>query len=458
MASTPSDATPFSPPFPADEFVRRRGEVLDRIGDRAIALLPGATPAGGFDVFRQTNEFYYLSGIEVPRAYLLLDGRTRRCTLFLPERDPGTEQVEGPVCGAADDVAIRAACGADEVRPPAELGASLAGAEVVYLPLRPGEGAMMCAALIAVEQAATAADPWDRRPSREDRLAEEMRRLLPAAEVRDLCPILDGLRIVKSPREVDVMRRAGRLAAAAVTEAMRSTRPGVVEHQLAAVADYVFHAAGARRASYRPIVAGGPNAWYPHYWRNDRPLADGELILFDYAPDVEYYTSDIGRMWPVGGTYLPWQRELYGWIVEYHKALLGRIRPGASAEDVLGEAAGEMRSVLDGWTFSKPIFREAAGRTLDFAGHLSHPVGMSVHDPGDYRGGPLRPGTVLAVDPQMWVPEERLYIRVEDTVAVTDTGAEILTAGAPLELDDVERLVQQGGGLLERFPPISGQP
>jgi Xaa-Pro aminopeptidase len=432
--------------------------VLDRIGDRAIALLPGATLAGGFDVFRQTNEFHYLSGVEVPRAYLLLDGRRRRTVLFSPQRDPGLEQVEGPVRGAADDKAIQAACGADDVRPTADLAESLSGAAVAYLPLRPGEGAMMCAALITVEQAATAADPWDRRPSREDRLAEEVRRLLPSAEVRDLCPILDGLRIVKSPREVEVMRRAGQLAAAAVTEAMRSTRPGVVEHQLAAVADYVFHAAGARRASYRPIVAGGPNAWYPHYWRNDRALVDGELVLFDYAPDVAYYTSDIGRMWPVGGTYLPWQRELYGFMAEYHKVLLGRIRPGVLAKDISGEAAAEMRSVLDGWTFSKPVHREAARRTLDFAGHLSHPVGMSVHDPGDYRDGPLRPGTVLAVDPQMWVPEDRLYIRVEDTVAVTDTGVEVLTADAPLELDDVERLVQQGGGLLERFPPIPGQP
>jgi len=427
-------------PFPADEFVRRREKVFEAIGPEAVALLPGATLAGGFDVFRQTNEFHYLSGVEVPRAYLLLDGRTRRCTLFLPERDPGTEQVEGPVRGGADDEAIRAACGADDVRPTADLAGSLAGSAVVYLPLRPGEGAMMCAALITVEQAATAADPWDRRRSREDRLAEEVRRLLPAVEIRDLCPILDRLRIVKSPREVQVMRRAGRLAAAAVTEAMRSTRPGVVEHQLAAVADYVFHAAGARRASYRPIVAGGPNAWYPHYWRNDRPLAHGELVLFDYAPDVAYYTSDIGRMWPVGGTYLPWQRALYGFVVEYHKALLRRIRPGVPAEQILREAAADIAAVLGPWHFSKPCHREAARRMLEFEGHLSHPVGMSVHDPGDYRGGPLRPGTVLAVDPQMWVPEERLYIRVEDTVAVTDSGVEILS------------------GLLERFPPLPHHP
>jgi len=181
-------------------------------------------------------------------------------------------------------------------------------------------------------------------------------------------------------------------------------------------------------------------------------------VLFDYAPDVAYYTSDIGRMWPVEGTYLPWQRELYGFVVEYHKALLRRIRPGVLAEDILRETAAGMRPVLDGWTFSKPLYRESARRMLEFAGHLSHPVGMSVHDPGDYRGGPLRPGTVLAVDPQMWVHEERLYVRVEDTVAVTGTGVEVLTSGAPLELDDVERTVQEGGGLLDRFPAIPHEP
>jgi len=114
-----------------------------------------------------------------------------------------------------------------------------------------------------------------------------------------------------------------------------------------------------------------------------------------------------------------------------------------TADQILGEAAAEMAAVIGRTRFSKPIYKSAARRTLEFKGHLSHTVGMAVHDVGDYRSGPLRPGVVLAVDPQMWVPEEKRYIRVEDTVAVTEDGIENLTCAAPLELDDVEAALRR---------------
>lgn len=113
-------------------------------------------------------------------------------------------------------------------------------------------------------------------------------------------------------------------------------------------------------------------------------------------------------------------------------------------DQVMDEAAAEMRRVWEKWEFSKEIYREGARRTLEFRGHLSHPVGMAVHDVGEYHHRPLQPGTVFSVDPQMWIPEERLYIRVEDTVVVTEDGIKNLTAAAPLELDDVEALIRTG--------------
>ena len=112
-----------------------------------------------------------------------------------------------------------------------------------------------------------------------------------------------------------------------------------------------------------------------------------------------------------------------------------------------------MQQVLEGWTFSKPIYKEAARRMFEFTGHLSHSVGMCVHDGGGHRAGPLERGIVFSVDPQMRVPEERLYVRAEDTVVVTADGIENLTADAPLELDDVERLMR-ADGLLQAFPPV----
>jgi Xaa-Pro aminopeptidase len=240
--------------------------------------------------------------------------------------------------------------------------------------------------------------------------------------------VLDERRAVKSPREIDLLRRAGHLSAVAITEAMRATRPGMVEYQLGAIADHIFLSHGARGEGYRSIIASGKNAWFAHYFRNTGVMKEGDLVLMDAAP---------------GGDYTPWQRELYGFIVEYHKTLLARVRPGVTADQILAEAAAEMAKVVEQTAFLKGTYRDAARRTLEFKGHLSHPVGMAVHDPGGYREKPLAAGVVFAVDPQMWVPEEELYIRVEDTVVVTEQGIENLTAAAPLELDDAQAVMRE---------------
>jgi Xaa-Pro aminopeptidase len=147
------------------------------------------------------------------------------------------------------------------------------------------------------------------------------------------------LRLIKSESEIELLRKAGKLTAVAIVEAMRSTRPGVMEYQLDAVMRYTYLVNGSRDAGYRAIIAGGPNTWYGHYKANDQPLADGDLVLADCAPDYRYYTSDIGRMWPVNGHYSDVQRELYGFIVEYHKTFLDLIRPNVAPEQILDEAA-----------------------------------------------------------------------------------------------------------------------
>jgi Xaa-Pro aminopeptidase len=134
-------------------------------------------------------------------------------------------------------------------------------------------------------------------------------------------------------------------------------------------------------------------------------------------------------------------------------SFLELIRPGVTPEQVLDEAAARMQRVIDRSNFSKPIYEQAARRALAFGGHLSHPVGMCVHDVGNYRGTPLQPGLVLTLDPMMWVPEEKRYIRVEDTLLITETGLENFTQAAPLELDDVERVMQEDG-MLQHYPAL----
>ena len=275
--------------------------------------------------------------------------------------------------------------------------------------------------------------------------------------MKDLNPILDELRAIKSTREIALVRRASELAGLGLMEAMRSTEAGVTEYQLDAAARYVFLAGGARLEAYRSITAAGTeNINNMHYFRNTATLEDGDLVLMDYAPDYRYYVSDIGRVWPVNGKYNAWQRELLQFVLEYHKAVLTRIRPGQTPAQIMEEAKKAMEPVFARTKFSKPTYEQAARRLVESGGGVfSHTVGMAVHDVGSYRTG-LKPGHVFSVDPQLRVPEENLYLRYEDTVVVTETGVENFTDFLPMELDDLERLVQEKGVVQKVAPSLKG--
>jgi Xaa-Pro aminopeptidase len=260
---------------------------------------------------------------------------------------------------------------------------------------------------------------------------------------------------VKSPREVALIRRASQIAGQGILEAMKSTKSGMSEYELDAAARYVFLVNGARLEGYRSITAAGTaNIWNAHYYRNMSKLDNGQLVLMDFAPDYHYYTSDVTRMWPVSGKYTPVQRELLQFVLEYRNAIIKRIRPGVTARQIMEEAKAAMEPVFARTRFSKPAYLDAARELVERGGGVfSHPVGLAVHDDGPYSGGVLKPGHVFSIDPQLRVPDERLYIRYEDVVAVTETGVENFTDFLASELDDMERIVQTGGGLVQRVPP-----
>jgi Xaa-Pro aminopeptidase len=439
--------------FPKEEFQARRGRVYEAIGPEAAALVRGSPKNGGHDLFRQSNDFYYLCGVEVPHAYLLLDGTSQSSTLFLAHQSKSQKEGEGEILSAENADLTQSFTGVERVLGIESLARALARVRVLHTPMRQAEGPGMSWDTLERAQQEVTADPWDGRPDRTRHFVAMLRTRCPTAEILDLSPALDELRLIKSDLEIALLRRAGELSARGVIEAMRCTRPGVMEYQLDAVMRYHYLVNGARDAGYRAIIAGGANAWYAHYGASNCPLQDGDLVLVDSAPDYHYYTSDIGRMWPVSGIYSPAQRELYGFMVEYHKILLRLIRPGVMGAQIQQEAADQMADFVESATFSKETYRAAARRVLGFPYHMSHCVGMAVHDVGHYRGKELKPGMVFALDPQMRVPEERLYVRVEDTVVVTEEGMENLTLEAPLELEDVEALMAEAG-LLDRFPAL----
>jgi Xaa-Pro aminopeptidase len=452
----------FTTDFPPDEFAARRTGIYNAIGENGVAVVQGSPSPAGYTRFRQSNELYYLCGIESPHAYLLLDGGARRATLYLPHRNEGRERNEGKMLSAEDSDLVKKLSGIDAVFPTDLLAEHMTryarGPRVLYTPFSPAEGFAMSRDLALRAVADRAADPFDGTPSREGQFVQTMRGRFPQIEIKDLTPALDNLRLIKSPREIALLRKASRLSGLALMESMRSTVPGLKEYELDAVAKYVYYRNGAQGEAYYSLIASGRNAWYPHYNVGKRTMQDGDFLLMDFAPDVGYYMADVTRMWPVNGKFNQWQRELYGFYLGCYQAILKGIRPGVTAQAVKQQAVREMETLLSTTKFSKPAYEKAAREFVSSYAEsaksprtsLGHWVGMSTHDVGQ-DAGPLRAGMVFTIEPALRVPEEQIYVRLEDMIVITDTKAEILSDFVPWDIAGIEKLMAEEG-MLQRFP------
>ena len=467
-AALAQDVPLFTSDFPPEEFAERRSKVYAAIGDGAVAVLQGAPSPEGYTRFRQTNELYYLSGIEVPHAYLVLDGLQKRASIYLPHRHEGRESSEGKVLSAEDADLIKKLSGIDAVYPIEMLSEHLSRVARIdpprklYTPFQPSEGMSVSRDLALRRIADTTNDPWDGRGSREAAFLAHLRARYPQYELRDLTPELDKLRLIKSPREIALITKATRLSGYALMEAMRSTESGILESELDAVAKYIFFRNGAQGDAYYSLIANGTNAYFPHYNAGKTRLRDGDLVLMDYAPDIGYYMSDITRQWPVNGKFSSDQRDLYEFYVACYRALLDAIRPGVTPQQVKKEAVVKMDAILARSKFSKDIylkgakeFVESYRRQSEYArGGLGHWVGMSTHDVG-FDSGPLRPGMVFTIEPALRIPEERIYIRLEDLIVITEKGKDVPSLFVPMDIADIEKLMQEEG-MLQRYPGESG--
>ena len=452
IAAAAQDIPLFTSDFQPEDFSARREKIYDAIGQTSIALLQGAPAPSGYVRFRQTNEFYYLCGIEVPHAYLLLDGAQRRASLYLPHRNEARERSEGKLLSAEDAPEIRKLSGIDAVYGIELLSEHLSRLfrgrpKTLYTPFMPSEGFATSRDLALRSTADIASDPWDGRPSREGAFMGLIRSRFPQFEIKDLTPHLDQMRLIKSPRELALIRKATELSCEAILESMKATKPGMMEYELDGLAKFIFYRKGAQGEAYYSLIASGSNAWYPHYNAGKRKMLDGDFLLMDFAPDYGYYMSDITRMWPVNGKFSAWQKELYEFYLGCYQAILKAIRPGVTAGVIMQEAVEEMDRILAANRFSKPHYETAARafvndyRESAKSNSLGHWVGMSTHDVGR-DPGPLRSGMVFTIEPQFRIPEEKIYIRLEDLIIITEKGAEIVSMNLPMTVADIEKTMR----------------
>jgi Xaa-Pro aminopeptidase len=221
-----------------------------------------------------------------------------------------------------------------------------------------------------------------------------------------------------------VLRRNGQISAQAIERAIRVTAPGRFEYELEAEATHWLLRHGLQSAAYPAIVGSGPTSNQWHYESNGRRMLAGELVVMDYGGSLDYMTMDITRTWPVSGRFTPEQLRAYRTVLEAQKAIIAAIRPGVTRETVR--------------TLAEAIYRKN-GFDPRYA-YVGHYVGLSVHDVGDWNL-PFQAGMVLAIEPIIDLPDKQLHVRIEDTLLVTDNGAEVLSAGLAKEVDDVVRLI-----------------
>ncbi|UZW53989.1 Xaa-Pro aminopeptidase [Sphingobium sp. JS3065] len=404
--ATPAGTAPFAPAI----FRERRRRVMEVLKD-GVAVVYGAGPvessAAVAPPFVQDGDFAWLTGIvDEPGAILVMAPaeRTVREWLLLPSRDAEAERWEVERLPLGTELERRT--GFARVSRTGSLGSlvtSLAERSKTLHFLGPIVGA-------------SAPVP------RALELYGKVMQRVPGVSLKDDSGLLPSLRIVKEPRELDLMRRATAATARGHIAAMKQARPGMTERQLKAILEDGFRAGGGDGLAYDSIVATGRNAASLHYTGGGGVIGANDLILIDAAASVGGYACDVTRTFPASGKFTPEQRASYELVLAAQAAAVAKLKAGVYYEDLV-EAA-------------RDVFRQA-GRVDDFTHGLGHLVGLDVHDAGDM-SKPLPAGAVITVEPGLYVQSANYGIRIEDLYLITQNGSQRMSEGIPRTVEEIE--------------------
>jgi Xaa-Pro aminopeptidase len=396
------------PDLPASVFQARRTKVMAALAGCTAVISSQGEVSGVTEDYRQDADFYWLTGINEPDAYLVFQPNSpfRKVSLFLKSRDPEHERWTGPREPISPDLMEK--YGVDRVyRGSPENVLINAGAH------------HDCVAIIS--------SPTMTKEDRNDvelakRTAERF-----GLKVIHQRGLLAGLRSAHSPEELDRMRRAIAITLAGHQVIARATVAGVSERDVQTQLEYAFFAAGATGLSYSSIVGSGPNGAVLHWDQNSRILRDGDLVVVDAAAEYGRYAADVTRTYPVTGRFNPEQAKVYRAVYQAQEDIFAAIKPGVSMADLQHVAEESM---------------SRSGYLADFIHGFGHFVGLDVHDAGDYER-PIPVGAVFTVEPGIYLPARGFGVRIEDEVLMTPSGYELLTAALPRKLEDVEAWVDQ---------------
>jgi Xaa-Pro aminopeptidase len=452
LISAAAAAAPAAPPGTTPAFFAgHRDAFFAKLPAGAIAVFhsaPETNVDAVTDPYRQSSDFWYLTGWEEPDAIAVLlpgEGGKRRFLLFVRPRDFAAEQWTGwraGVEGARTDYGAEAYSIGDFWSRFPTLSAT---AQILYY--GSGRDDAFQAKLLQAWSAGNANATAPR----------------PAADAE---PVLGQMRLIKDPIEQKLLREACHISADAHVAAMAQVAPGRNERDLKAAMVGLCLSRGAARMAYPPIVGSGRNGVILHYVRDDEPLEDGEIIVNDTGCEYRMYAADVTRSYPVSGKFSAEQRRIYEIVLAAQNAGFAKVRPGVAFHEVHDATVGAIVDGLLGLGILSgdraEILRTRAYQKF-YPHGSSHWLGLNVHDAGSYeypagverleRYGKaqtkLVPGMALTVEPGIYIPEKstadprwwNIGIRIEDDVLVTEAGMECLSCGAPRELADVERSV-----------------
>jgi len=426
----------FAAMFSTQEYAARRARLMEKIHD-GVAIILGAKPRVDYNEYYQNNDFMYFTGVEVPDAILIIDGVRKENLLFYTIAERGARNL-----GISLDYVQkpREITGVERIFPRENFSSYLNrladGFHVFYTSFKPEELMRECSReKLRTLQRNMVFDDWDGRLTRELQFVKLIHERFPQVEVRDCSQMIWDLRIIKSKAEIEVLRKAGKIAVKAHNEMIKATRPGMYEYELAALYEYMVKKEGAQDLAYYMLICSGENHPYLHYYKHDRLLEDGDFLVIDVGPDLGYYDIDITVSYPVNGKFTPRQKEVYEACNAVHEACMKVYRPGLTRE----ECRQEVHEILEkqGYDLTKDYFQRMRGG-------FGHYVGMAVHDVG---GGPsvLKPGMVFANEPLCVFPDENLGVRVEDTILITEDGCENLTSGIARTVKEIEAQMKKLG-------------
>ena len=409
------------------EFVRRRQDLAKQLKTGHLILF-ARTVLPEANHYREDNDFFYFTGLGDPGAILVMDASNGDTTIFEPQQSPRVKQVYGANLLSMTPEEQKK-FGFKAVLPLDTLDGILAFAlgkeSDLWLRLTFPDKADGARIEVGRDYAADYSNPYG-DPTPGDRAAlKKLAERYPAAHQRDATGFIDDMRNIKTAQEIEVLRRNGKLSAEGIKQAIEHAHPPMYEYQIEAQAAYVFRNGGAQGWAYPAIVGSAENINTWHYFNDRRQIQPNELVVFDFAADLDHMTMDITRTFNISGKFTPEQAKWYAVDLESQKASIALLKPGNTYEQVAdaGKAVFEKNGIANQW--------------YGFPGHF---VGLATHDV-EHPTGPVKAGQVVTVEPIVEFPDKQMHFRVEDTILITDNGPEILSSSVPKEMTDVEKLV-----------------